>query len=100
MLSGLLVFSWLILSGLDILEDLRFERGSTIYNSASARFPSKKKQPTLAHDSVELANHKATACGEIPEDTELDLIAGETSLDAYLESKAVRTQKDRRIFRI
>ena len=38
--------------------------------------------------------------GKIPDDDELESTAGEIFLFAYLESKAFRTQKDRRVFRI
>jgi len=54
----------------------------------------------LANDTVELANHHASSFGKIPDDDELESTAGEIFLFAYLESKAFRTQKDRRVFRI
>jgi len=66
LLCSVLVFSWLILSGVDILEDLRFDHSSTIYKSAAPRLTGKKKQPILVHDSVELAKHQATVSKKSP----------------------------------
>jgi len=100
LLCSVLVFSWLILSAIDILEDLRFDHSSTIYKSAAPRLPGKKKQPILVHDSVELAKHQGNGFEEITEDKDLKFTADEIFLHAYLESKATRTQKDRYVFRI
>jgi hypothetical protein len=103
-LATVLTLSWLLLSAVDLLEDLRFETGfciSSCFNiSPAPRSPSKNKQIRLANDTVELANHHALSFGKIPDDDELESTAGEIFLFAYLESKAFRTQKDRRVFRI
>src|SRR5215510_1875273 len=52
-LAVLLVLSWMILSGVDILEDLAFESRVT---SSAASYPGTAQPIKLANDNVELAN--------------------------------------------
>jgi hypothetical protein len=52
-LAILLVLSWLVLSGVDILEDLTFESRIT---SSTASYPNTAQPIKFANDNVELAN--------------------------------------------
>src|SRR5262245_6934141 len=57
-LAVLLVLSWMILSGVDMLEDLAFESRIT---SSVANDPSTAKPVKLANDTVELANRTSVS---------------------------------------
>jgi hypothetical protein len=58
-LAVLLILSWMILSGVDILEDLASDGRPTATASSS---PTTAKQVKLANDTVELANRTLLSC--------------------------------------
>src|SRR5215475_4442011 len=93
-LAVLLVLSWMILSGVDILEDLAFESRIT---SSVASYPSTAKPVKLANDTVELANRTPVSFEKffIHRDlTKLSL----TSIDS--DSRVLRSHKDNCVFLI
>jgi len=58
-LAILLLFSWVILSGFDLLEDLQFESGTSAYSQGpiDKSLPYLKHRASLANNIVESANH-------------------------------------------
>ena len=59
-LASLLVVSWVVLSGFDLLEDLRFDYGPSAYarsDSAKSLAPDLKHRVGLANNMVETADH-------------------------------------------
>ena len=91
-LAVLLVLSWMILSGVDMLEDLGFETRATPSASSS---PTTAKLVKLANDSVELANRTSVSFEKLFVDRDLT-IPNFTSVDP--DSRILRSHKDNCVF--
>ena len=93
-LAVLLVLSWMILSGVDILEDLAFESRIT---SAAASYPSTAQPIKLANDNVELANRTSVSVEKffVPRDL---MTPNLTLIDP--DSRVLRSHKDNCVFLI
>src|SRR5215510_4639387 len=93
-LAVLLVLSWMILSGVDILEDLTFESRIT---SSTASYPNTAQPIKFANDSVELANHTSVSVEKFFVHRDLTT-PNLTSVDP--DSRIFRSHKDNCVFLI
>ena len=93
-LAVLLVLSWMILSGVDILEDLTFESRIT---SSTASYPNTAQPIKFANDNVELADRTSVFVEEflVPRDLTTPNL---TSIDP--DSRVPRSHKDNCVFLI
>lgn len=62
MVSGLLVFSWMILSSLDVVEDLELPDPIQFEDSTEAPLPSSASAGLLARNIVETATYAGVRC--------------------------------------
>ena len=93
-LAVLLVLSWMILSGVDILEDLTFESRIT---SSTASYPNTAQPIKFANDNVELADRTSVSLEKffVPRDLTTSNL---TSVDP--DSRVPRSHKDNCVFLI
>ena len=93
-LAVLLVLSWMILSGVDTLEDLTFESRIT---SSTASYPNTAQPIKFANDNVELANRTSLSIERLflPRDLTKPSLA---SIDP--DSRVLRSHKDNCVFLI
>jgi len=96
-LAILLILSWIVFSGVDMLEDLDFESPSSPSASSS---PHTAKPVKLANDNVELANHTFIYLKKLSRRMDLESTAHTTLADASLDSRALRSHKDNCVFLI
>ena|ERR671922_2234583 len=99
-LAAFLVLSWIIFSGVDILEDLSFQADITIYTTPVSRLPVGHKAVKLANDTVEFAHYNTLFFGKVPKDTNLESATCQFSSNTYLDSKVSRSHKDNRVLLI
>jgi len=93
-LAVLLVLSWMILSGVDILEDVAFESRIT---SSAASYPSTAQPMKLANDNVELANRTSVSVETFFVHRDLTT-PNLTPVD--VDSRVLRSHKDNCVFLI
>ena len=93
-LAVLLVLSWMILSGVDILEDLAFESHIT---SSAASYPSTAQPIKFANDNIELANRTSVSFEKLFVRRDLT-IPNLTSVDP--DSRVRKSHKDNCVFLI
>jgi hypothetical protein len=93
-LAILLALSWIVLSGVDMLEDVDFESHSTPSASSS---PSTAKPVKLANDHVELASRTFET---LFRSTGLENNAWTNLAALSLETGALRSHKDNCVFLI
>jgi hypothetical protein len=66
-LAGLLIFSWIVLSGFDVLEDLDLPDQVEIRDSNEAPLPGNGSAGLLARNIVETATHAGIRCSNLLE---------------------------------
>ena len=93
-LAVLLVLSWMILSGVDMLEDLGFETRATPSASSS---PTTAKLVKLANDTIELANRTSVSLERFFVHRDLTKLSL-TPIDP--NSRVLRSHKDNCVFLI
>jgi hypothetical protein len=93
-LAILLAVSWIVLSGVDMLEDLEFESNASPSASSS---PSTAKPVKLANNRVELASR---ALERLFRSEDLEKTTFTKLAAPSLESGAVRSYKDNCVFLI
>lgn len=93
-LALLLVLSWMILSGVDLLEDLDSDSRATASASSS---PTTAKPVKLANDNVELANRTSVPFEKFFVHRDLTKLSLR-SLDS--DSRVLRSHKDNCVFLI
>jgi hypothetical protein len=97
-LAALLILSWLILSGVDVLEDLGFQHH---FDGAAKSRPHRPAKPVkLANDNVELLDIDPLSFRKLPNHIDPESIAHQSFLNAYLEPRTFRTHKDRSVLLI
>ncbi len=96
-LAILLILSWIVFSGVDMLEDLDFEsRGSPSASSS----PNTAKPVKLANDNVELANRTPTFFEKLSRYIDLESTTCTMLVDTCLDSRSLRSHKVNCVFLI
>ncbi|MGH7827335.1 MAG: hypothetical protein ACREQ7_19420 [Candidatus Binatia bacterium] len=88
LLAALLVFSWIIFSAIDLIEDFSF--GNATVESAESKNRGPAKPIKVANDTVERANRYPGVFAKLPEHSVLQTGAQQAFVNADMIPKASR----------
>lgn len=99
-IAAVLVLTWIVFSGVDILEDLNLQDNPIIHRAVASHLSVKHQRIKVANDTAEFADNHPLFFGKIPNHIDPEIAAYRFSSYGHIDFNLPRTHKDNHVFRI